>query len=259
MLYWGWFIYFILGISVGSFLNVLIDRLAYGQSILGRSYCDKCKRKLSWQDLFPLFSFLFLQGKCRYCRKKISFYYPLVELITGIFFVFVSSLGLGLLKTFLLLGIVSLFIVIFFTDLKYMLIPDEIQVLLLIFSFFYRLECSSFCLFEFGKTLFASFFGGIIVSLPLVFLFFLTREKGIGFGDVKLGFNIGFLFGIKAGFFVLYISFLIGGAVSVLLLLLKRKRLKSKVPFGPFLVFSSLVFIFFPQDLYFLLKIFFIL
>ncbi len=252
-------LYFILGLCIGSFLNVLIDRLPYGKSILGRSICDYCKNKLSWRDLIPVLSFIFLKGKCRYCRKKISFYYPAVEMITGILFVLVAIMDIGIFKTFLLWAIVSLFIVIFFTDLKYMLIPDEIQIFLLVFSFFYRLECEGSCLIQIVQTLFFSFIGGIIVALPLVFLFFITKEKGIGFGDVKLGFNIGFLFGVKSGFFVLYIAFLLGGLVSFLLLLSKKKKPKSKIPFGPFLVLSSLIFIFFPEDLYFLLKIFFIL
>ena len=80
---------FILGISVGSFLNVLIDRLPRDESVIGgRSHCESCKHALSWFDLVPLFSFVQLAGKCRYCRVSLSFYYPMVELITGVLFAF---------------------------------------------------------------------------------------------------------------------------------------------------------------------------
>src|SRR3989338_8983791 len=82
------FFLFILGLAVGSFLNVLIDRIPNDESPLsGRSYCDKCKKTLKWYDMVPVASFLILKGKCRFCRASLSFYYPLVELITGIMFV----------------------------------------------------------------------------------------------------------------------------------------------------------------------------
>ena len=94
------FLLFVLGLAVGSFLNVLIDRIPQGQSpFKGRSYCDKCKKTLKWYDMIPVLSFLILKGKCRYCRTHISFYYPLVEFITGVMFVIVFAYVYGLRST----------------------------------------------------------------------------------------------------------------------------------------------------------------
>ena len=95
------FIIFLLGLAVGSFLNVLINRLPREESVVkGRSYCDHCKKKLVWYDLIPLFSFIFLKGKCGYCHSPISFYYPIVELMTGVMFVlaFTSEESFGHLR-----------------------------------------------------------------------------------------------------------------------------------------------------------------
>src|SRR3990167_2998470 len=124
-------IIFILGASIGSFLNVLIDRLPQGKSILGRSQCDFCQKKLKWFDLIPIFSFIFLTGRCRYCHKKLSWQYPVVEALTGLAFVF---------SDFAVWGIIACLIVIFFSDLKYHLISDYILLTLFMFSFLPKLN-----------------------------------------------------------------------------------------------------------------------
>ncbi|GIW62837.1 MAG: type 4 prepilin-like proteins leader peptide-processing enzyme [Patescibacteria group bacterium] len=251
----GSLFFFVLGLSVGSFLNVVVDRLAYGRSVLGRSKCDFCGRKLGILDLIPVLSYFFLLGKCRYCGKRLSFYYPLVEITTGIIFLVAFNLfGDNYFRLFILFFIFSLFIVIFFTDLKYFIIPDEIQFFLLIFSFVFKFSCQQNCL-AYGLNLFiTSLLSGFFVALPLLFIFVITKEKGIGFGDVKLGFNLGFLFGVKLGFLVLYIAFILGGVFSIFLLLFGKKKLKSKIPFGPFIVISSLVFMLFPDFILSILK-----
>src|SRR3989338_6609722 len=130
---------FMIGLAIGSFLNVLIDRLPFEEPITGRSHCDHCKKDLAWYDLLPILSYAYLGAKCRYCGKKLSFFYPLVELLTGVMFVGVvmwmrpmgemgqiRDMGETLLilhnqtlMFFALLGIVSCAIVIFFSDLKY--------------------------------------------------------------------------------------------------------------------------------------------
>ena len=159
------FFLFILGSSVGSFLNVLIDRLPRAQSIKGRSHCDHCHHKLAWLDLIPVVSFFLLRGKCRYCGEKISWQYPLVEGLTGVMFVAVTVIpspmnigrGIplqpgstlmgslvvpqltGLLGMTIRLGIVSCLIVIFFSDLKYQIIPDSIQIAFFIFGLLLKL------------------------------------------------------------------------------------------------------------------------
>ncbi len=252
---------FIIGAAIGSFLNVVIDRLPFGKPLTGRSVCDHCGRKLSFVDLVPIFSFFYLKGKSRCCKKPLSFFYPLVEIVSAvslpvIFFYFRNE---PLIDRIVLSLVVFTLIAIFFTDAKYMIIPDELQVVLFFASFLYLLDCQKnlfFCSLEtFGLSLFKGFF----VALPVASIFYLTQGKGIGFADVKLAVNIGFLFGLKKGFLVLYLAFMLGGFIAVLLLLTRKKGLKSKIPFGPFLVISMLFFLFFQDQAVDLLLRFFLL
>lgn len=250
-----YFFLFILGASIGSFLNVLIDRLPFEKPINGRSICDHCHRQLAWYDLIPIVSFFLLRGKCRYCGKKISFYYPLVEFITGVSFVFVF-LKDGFLKDgpflersvllMILLMMISCLIVIFFSDLKYHLIPDQVQVALFIFGLILLPFHGSFLPLIFVNRVLAA----LLVAAPIFFIHFFTNGKAMGFGDVKLAFNIGFLLGIKAGFLALYFAFVLGGILGIFLILLKRKKLKSKIAFGPFLVVGLLIMLFFANKVW---------
>ncbi len=241
---------FALGSAIGSFLNVVIDRLPYGRTLSGRSVCDHCGKTLSWKDLVPIFSYFWLKGKCRYCGGRLSFYYPLVELITAVTFTFVFFYfsNLSIIKRVLLLGVVSVLIAIFFTDLKYMLIPDELQLVLLFFSYLYLFNCSGNCFVHSLKLLFVSLIYGVLVSLPIASIFYITKGKGMGFADVKLSINIGFLLGLKRGFLALYTAFLIGGVFAFVLLVLGKRGLKSKIPFGPFLVVSMFLLLLFPEE-----------
>ncbi len=137
------FFIFIFGVSIGSFLNVLIDRFPFEKSIGGRSFCDHCRHQLSWYDLVPIVSFFLLGRKCRYCGKKISWFYPLVEFLTGVMFVFVFlylspidklDFHFKIWQLIGYLGVVSCLIVVFFSDLKYHIIPDQVQVALFVFG-----------------------------------------------------------------------------------------------------------------------------
>lgn len=236
---------FIFGASVGSFLNVLIDRLPKGELISGRSYCDCCRHKLSWSDLIPVVSFFLLKGKCRYCGKNISWQYPSVEILTGIIFILLWSFSTIIYPTIvgkiIILGLVSCLIVIFFSDLKYQIIPDAIQVALFLFSLLLKLG---------GIFQLHFFTAGLVVMLPILFLYLVTRGRGMGFGDVKLSFTMGFLLGIKAGLLALYFGFVMGGIVGLILLWLKKKKLKSKIAFGPFLVLGILIMLFWEKEIF---------
>ena len=205
---------FILGLSVGSFLNVLIDRLPEGQSIGGRSHCDYCKKTLSWQDLIPVVSWIALGGKCQYCRKKISAYYPVVEFLTGLVYVFaylfvilsevegsnyITGLDVNQIPqslrffgmTVTTLGIISSLIVIFFADLKYHIIPDEATIGVILFSL---------PLVLLSGLMVDHIIGGFILLFIIYSLFFITRGRGMGFGDVKFAFAMGLLLGVGPGF-----------------------------------------------------------
>lgn len=255
-------IIFIFGLAVGSFLNVCIDRLSFEQSLMGRSHCDHCKKKLGWQDLVPVFSWLYLGGKSRCCGKKISAWYPVVEIITGVAFVLIWNYlphavilrgeamknlwqmpGIRhlweilrvaqdeIVKIFYL-GIISALIVIFFADLKYHIIPDEATITIVIFSIITALLQGQIL----EKTI-----GGIVLFLILYSLFFITRGRGMGFGDVKYAAAMGLILGLKNGLIGIYLSFVLGGVVSILLILLNIRGLKSKIAFGPFLIFGTVV------------------
>jgi len=264
-----YFFIFILGLAIGSFLDVLIDRIPRGESILGRSHCEYCKKQLRWYELIPLFSFLIQGGKSRCCRKKLSLQYPLVEVITGIFFVIIfvipsdTGLLIGSLDALRLLGmtikealrllgmtikfgIISCLIVVFFIDLKYQIIPDSIQVALFIFvllfsAISYKLQVTNNYLLLITNYLFS----GFIVMAPILLLWLVTKGRGMGFGDVKLAFTMGVLLGIKGGLMALYIAFVTGAVTGVILLIGKKKGLKSKIAFGPFLVIGTVIVLFF--------------
>ncbi len=243
---------FILGTSIGSFLNVLIDRLPKEESIKGRSHCDYCKKKIAWYDLIPILSFFILAGKTRCCRKKLSWQYPVIEFFTGLVFVVVikdSPYVESLTRTVLMLSILSSLIVIFVSDLKYHLISDYILLALFVFSFFYHLvqtpnlgvSTTNFNLFQLISIYFLS---GLIVALPIFLIYFLSRERAMGLGDVYLAAIMGFLLGWKAGFLALYIAFVTGAIFGLIVILFKHKKLKSKIAFGPFLVIGTVVMLF---------------
>ncbi|MDO8610291.1 MAG: prepilin peptidase [bacterium] len=244
-------ILFIFGCAIGSFLNVVADRLSFDLSINGRSHCDFCKKKLAWFDLVPVLSFLIIQGKCRYCHKKLSLFYPFVEIVTGVMFVLTwqylpSGLVMDFAKypsyflfKFAYLGIISCLIAIFFADMKYHIIPDQVQIAFFIFSLV-ALPMHGLVLKVFVDYVIAAF----VVASPIAFLHYVTKGNGMGFGDVKLAFVIGFLMGIKQGFIVLYFAFIFGAIVGTLFMFLKKRGLKSKIAFGPFLVLGLIIMFF---------------
>ncbi len=279
------FFLFILGLFIGSFLNVLVDRLPREESIAkGRSHCEFCKHTLAWYDLVPVFSFIQLKGKCRYCRSPLSYYYPIVELTTGILFVLTASFVLNsvipspvegsylqvlmseilyfvqndIMVVIFHLYIVSSLIVIFFADLKYGIIPDKITypaiiitLLFLVFNSFTSKESwLSLSLqpatFEAGNRV-TSALGAFLLFL---FLFLITKGRGMGFGDVKLAFLMGIFLGFPGIVIALYVAFLTGAIFSLILIVWGKKKLKgSTIPFGPFLVFGSLVSLFWGNEL----------
>lgn len=231
-------LFFVFGLFVGSFLNVLIYRIPKDEGFLaGRSYCDNCKKNLNWYDLIPLLSYIALKGKCRFCKNKISRQIPLVELLTGIFFV------LALLKYPLLdisfifyILVICSFLVIFFTDLGKGIIPNKILyptfVIILIYVF------SNQNLINHLISSFASF-------IFFFLIYFLSKGKGMGFGDVKFAAVLGLLLGFPLVITCFYIGFLTGGIVGLILVIWRKKRFKKDtIPFGPFLSLAGLISIF---------------
>ncbi len=236
---------FIIGASIGSFLNVLIDRLPKEESINGRSHCDYCGKKIAWYDLAPIFSYFFLGGKTRCCHKKLSFQYPLIEVITGIAFLLIFIFHFSSFNEFSIadyinlisyFGLISCLIVIFVSDLKYHLISDYILLALFIFSI---------PIVVFAKVSFInSIVSTISVCFPIFIIYFISKERAMGLGDVYLSAVMGFLLGWKEGLLALYIAFITGAIFGLTLILMKNKKLKSKVAFGPFLVIGTVLMLF---------------
>ena len=242
-------LFFIIGIFLGSFFNVLIDRIPREEGFLvGRSHCDFCGHTLSWYDLFPLFSFLSLKGTCRYCHTFIGWKYPIIELTTGLSFAFIAaqSASGSFLETILLLGITSCFVIIFYTDLFSGIIPDSILTVLLL------LEGIRF--FVVPSPLFPVLFSFLGAGLFFLCLYLMTRRKGIGFGDVKYAFVMGLLLGFPGIIIGLYIAFLTGALIALILIVGRKKTFGSTISFGPFLVLGTFIALFWETPLWELLK-----
>jgi prepilin signal peptidase PulO-like enzyme (type II secretory pathway) len=251
---------FCFGLIVGSFLNSVIYRLSLPnfswEKIIGpkeRSYCPNCKHVLGWQDLIPIFSFLDLKGKCRYCKKRISWQYPLVETATGLLFLLISNFQFpisngviifnlqNLLTTFYLLLSTCFLIIIFVYDLKHYIIPDEIVYLAIAIALIFNLQ---FLISKQFPIFYYSILSALGAAAFFLVIFLLSKGKWIGFGDVKLAFFMGLFLGFPNILVALFSSYLIGAIIGVGLIVSGKKGLKSEVPFGPFLVTGTFLALF---------------
>jgi len=235
---------FLLGICVGSFINCLVYRLNNGLSPLwGRSICPKCNHKLAWRDNIPLLSFVLLRGKCRYCGKPISWQYPIVELITGLLAIIIFQLSnceLRIASYNLLIGWALL--TIFVSDLVYQTIPDEIVYTTLFMVFMYLI-------FQSLNFLISNFLISLLVAGFFYFLVLLTRGRGMGMGDVKLAGLMGLILGWPKILVALYLAFLTGALLGVILVLMGKKKPSSHIPFGPFLATATFISLFWGEKI----------
>jgi prepilin signal peptidase PulO-like enzyme (type II secretory pathway) len=207
------------------------------KTLKGRSFCPNCKRALSWQDLFPVFSYLFLRGKCRYCHKKISIQYPLVELATGILFVLVFNYS-NPVSTIFLLYVTAVLVTIFVYDLKHYLIPDKVLFPAVIIAALFRISGFGF---RISAPLINYVFAAAIASGFFLAIFLISRGRWMGFGDVKLAVLMGFLLGLPNVLVALFLAFFFGAIIGIILMVFKNKSLKSEIPFGPFLIIGTFI------------------
>ncbi len=242
---------FIMGLVWGSFLNVVIYRTTHGTSPLtGRSQCPKCKKTISWKHNIPLISFFVLRGRCADCGTRISWQYPLVEFLTGALFVWWFSLGRSF---FLLLGqplmyiqplfwliIGMLLLVVFVADLRFGLIPDSITIPLFVLALGYRLFLVGSGQMESGD-LVRAIISGLVLTMFFYGLWYFTRGRGFGFGDVKLAPSLGLLLGWPRTLVAAFIAFVVGASVALALISLGKKKMSQTIPFGPFLVIGSVI------------------
>ena len=239
---------FVFGLIFGSFLNCVIYRLHSGESFLkGRSYCPNCQHILSWPDLIPVFSFLILKGKCRYCHKPISLQYPLVELATGTVFLLIFwNLEFGIWDLLFRLLISCFLIIIFVYDLKHYIIPDQVIYPAIVIAFLYNIYQFTIDNQQLTINNFLSAFGAAAFFLTLVLI---SHEKWLGWGDVKLAFLMGLFLGWPKILLALFLAFFIGAIIGIELIILGKKTLKSEIPFGPFLVSGTFLALFFGQKI----------
>ncbi len=257
------FLVFIFGTAVGSFLNVVILRLPAGARLTGRSHCASCGHVLGFLDLFPILSFIFLRGKCRYCPSRISSRYIIIEAAVGILFalafLFISpydAAGVLTLVKFLLL--ISVCVVTFVVDLEHYVILENLVLSAAVAGLLINLSldlAGGQKIFSISSLFVAGLAGAVLGALPIYILWYASKFKlgetgrWMGFGDVELMVFLGAVTGFPMVGIVLFIGVLMGGAVSVFLLLSGKKNLKSQVPFGTFLVPAAIVTMFYGERL----------
>lgn len=245
------FFLLLLGLVVGSFLGCLTWRFPKMIDLWGRSSCPGCKTKIRWQDNIPIFSYFLLGGKCKSCKRKISLRYPIIEGITGLVFltfgwVYLSGGSYGILGALVKykewLGVFTLPYLLFITagllaiavvDFEYQLIPDKILFPILAFNILILIFLSP------SPFLFTHFAWATFAALFFFLLHILTRGRGMGLGDVKLSFFLGLLLGFPETPVAIFLSFLAGAAVGIILIFGGRARFGNPIPFGPFLVLGS--------------------
>lgn len=261
-------IFFIFGLIIGSFLNVVIIRFntqgSFFGSLGGRSGCMTCQNKLCWYELIPLISFLGLKGRCRNCKTKISLQYPLVELATGLVFAllffkfqdifFFNTLTFSFIYTYYAV-MFSLLIVIAVYDLRHKIIPDMLALLFGILAFIgiFFIHSNDFSgVYSFYSQIptILEFLSGFFIALPFAFFWLVSSGRWMGFGDAKLALGIGWLLGLTSALSGLVIAFWSGAIIGLGLIVFKNRKtsklgMKSEIPFAPFLVFGAfLAFIF---------------
>ena len=251
---------FFLGSAVGSFINVFIYRTITDQDwINGRSECENCQKKIAWWDLIPVFSYIWLRGKCRNCGHRIGLIHPLVEAIAGLLFVWwyfigavffqLSSLPFQAIQPafWLLAGILLMIILV--ADFLYFFVPDSIVVLLLILTLFYRGG-----LVVFGLMQPRDFGLAILAAIGLVTAFYLlhigTKGKGFGLGDVKLAAPLALIMGWSKVLVGVFLAFFIGALVGLGLIATGKRKFGQIVPFAPFLIFGTLLALVFGQQIW---------
>jgi leader peptidase (prepilin peptidase)/N-methyltransferase len=250
-------IFLIFGLIVGSFLNVVVYRLNAVESLLGRSHCPHCKKKIRWFDNIPLLSFILLSAKCRDCGEKISWQYPIVEAITGIVFAVIGSYffysydSSSWPLTFYYLAIFSLLLVIAVYDLKYMEIPMAVLWIGVAITAVYFLS-SDWKSFNLAisildlKTI-SGILGGLVAFIFFFGLAAYSKETWMGYGDAYIGMLAGFIVGWPNIIWALMLSFAIGALVSIGLIIFHKKTMKSQVPFAPFLISGIFLVVILPQ------------
>lgn len=253
--------FFILGLIIGSFLNVVVYRLRVAESISrGRSRCPRCKKTISWYDNIPLLSFILLRFRCRYCRAKISFQYPLVEFGAGVLFALAGWKFFNVndfstwTTTLYYLGILGFLGVIFIYDFLYMEVPDIVlwPAVAWVIAFGLYFDWHQVDLGSLG-ILGSQVYSGVLAAFAAFMFFFAlvaaSKEKWMGMGDAYLVILLGLIAGWPNILLALFLAFGLGAIFGLTLIALKKKKMQSQIPFAPFLILGTMVALFWAEPL----------
>lgn len=247
---------FIFGTLIGSFLNVIILRLPVNKDVVKkRSACTRCGKQLKWYHNIPIFSFVFLRGKCAFCGQRISWRYPLIELMTGIiaFWLFPSHLNLVNFGLYLFyFSIACVFICHLFIDLDHHLLLDSLNLYLLAIILPFVLITHHWTYWLFGGVI------GFGFPLLVTWLFYKIRgQVGLGGGDIKLFGILGLLLGPTGIMLTIFLSCMVGAVFGMIMIALKKTTKDRPMAFGPAILLVATIQIFFPRQFHWIQSWFF--
>jgi leader peptidase (prepilin peptidase)/N-methyltransferase len=237
---------------MGSFANVCIHRIPKDLSIVKpRSSCPNCGKFIYWYDNIPVLSFIILSGKCRNCKTGISIQYPLVELMTGILFIFIGMhFWYDPVMTLVYFVFTLLLVITALIDIYHQIIPDMLSFMILglalAFSFF-NPEMGINWKIRFVNSLMGGFFSAFALFLIGYIGTLIFKKEAMGGGDIKLILGIGALLGLKKAFIVLFLASLIGSIAGIALIITGKNKRGEYIPFGPFINIAAYICIFIPQ------------
>ena len=236
---------FLYGIIFGSFLNVCIYRLPKKENIVTTgSHCMSCGHRLKWYDLFPLFSWLFLRGKCRYCGEKISAQYPIVEALNGILYVIIFTVNGWNIESVLWCIVTSCLLVLSVIDFRTMMIPVGTYLIILVVGIVHLiLDLDNWIDYTVGLV-----GAGLFLLLCALIFRAVTGKGGLGLGDIELMACVGLCLGIKQVFFAIIIGCVLGAIIEGIRMAVTKK--KGKFAFGPYLAFATYVCLLFGQNMF---------
>jgi leader peptidase (prepilin peptidase) / N-methyltransferase len=242
-------IVFLYGISIGSFLNVLIYRLPHGKSLLRPpSHCPKCNNPIKFYDNIPIISFIILRGRCRQCHDKISWRYPLVEALTGILCVIAIYYFGFTIRGLEAVLLTLLFVPIFFIDLDLWIIPNSLDIPWIPVGI--ALSFLSGAFVSWKGALLGAVVGGALFALVMWLGKIVFKKEAMGFGDVKFAAMLGAFLGAINILLIMVLASFLGSIIGICMIIFSRKEGKtSYVPFGPFLVAAALITIYFGETI----------
>jgi leader peptidase (prepilin peptidase)/N-methyltransferase len=259
MLFFSAVFFLVFGLIIGSFLNVVILRLNTSRSLGGRSGCMSCLHKLSWYELIPVFSYLGLRGRCKDCKTKISIQYPLVELTAGVLFagLFLKFQDIFFLNTLAFIFtyafyafLFSLLVVVATYDLRHKIIPDSLALILGIFTFLGLFFFNAGVFYVHVPSL-LEFLSGPLLATPFALLWLASRGEWMGLGDAKLAISLGWFLGFYFALSSVVLAFWIGAIVGITMVIFSKKyKMKSEIPFAPYLVLGTLLVFLFELHLF---------